>query len=65
MAKSKKHYSLEKRKARMGYVYMAPLLFGLLVLFIPNMISTVHRQSAARIYRCGKLHTGLHGGYPV
>ncbi len=41
MAKSKKHYSLEKRKARMGYVYMAPLLFGLLVLFIPNMISTV------------------------
>lgn len=25
----------------MGYVYMAPLLFGLLVLFIPNMISTV------------------------
>lgn len=39
--KKKRAYSLEKKNAMMGYVYMTPLIFGLLVLFIPNMVSTI------------------------
>ena len=36
-----KRLSLERKKSYAGYGYMIPLIFGLLVLFFPNMIQTV------------------------
>ncbi len=39
--KRRRPLSLEKKQARMGYVFVLPLIFGLCFLFIPNMINTV------------------------
>lgn len=33
--------SVERRRMRMGYIFCLPLIFGLLLLFIPNMIQTI------------------------
>lgn len=37
----RRHMSVESRQARMGYVFCLPLILGLAILFIPNIVKTV------------------------
>ncbi len=39
--KKRRPLSLEKKQARMGYIFVIPLLFGLCFLFLPNIVNTV------------------------
>lgn len=41
MQKNKrKHLSFEKKQQLAGYVFISPLIFGILILFIPNIVKT-------------------------
>ena len=39
--KQKKPLSLERKRARYGYIFTAPLIIGLVFFFIPNIVKTV------------------------
>lgn len=41
MMKKTKTFSLERKRARYGYLFTLPLILGLAFIFIPNIVQTV------------------------
>lgn len=55
--KTKRHTSLQRKQALTGILFCLPLIFGLLVLFLPNMIRTV-------VFTLSDIHV-TNGGYEL
>ena len=55
--KTKRHTSLQRKQALTGILFCLPLIFGLLVLFLPNMIRTV-------VFTLSDIHV-TDGGYEL